>query len=382
MVTSFPRRPWLLALPLLGVVLLAACHPKVTDPNDPKFVVAEMPGWTISRGDLNHRLDEFTKGKQIPPGGLSGPQKAAVETAVLRSMVLEKLLVARAESKNFKDLDKDEADALGQIKGRFPTDQAFKDKLSQSGVTEDELKKRIHDQVLVQKLFEAEALHNPDPTDQDVTDFYNGHKEMFNIPPKVRASRVLVMVPESSTPEQKAAKKKIIDAARARVAKGEEFSKVAMQMSEDRDSAPKGGDIGFFQRGENEPGFDEVAFASKVGVLSPVFLTPLGYQFIEITDTRPQGVLPLVDARSAILDNLGRAKVAQQEHDYVDQVLKSSNVKYNISLTEPPADASAPPDGAPPTSEESAPASANDSSAPATVPPQGTPVTNAAPGGP
>jgi parvulin-like peptidyl-prolyl isomerase len=382
MVLSLRRLLCSLALPLLGAVFLAGCHPKVTDPHDPNFVVAETPDWSITRGELDHERDAFLKEKQVQAGQLGNTQMAAIETAVLRNMVLEKLLLARAATKNFTDVDKDEADALGKIKGRFPSDQVFADKLKQSGVTEDELKKRIHEQVLIEKLFEAEAVHDPEPTEPEVEAFYDGHKNLFNIPPKVRASRVLVMVPESSTPEQKAAKKKIIDAARARVAKGEEFSKVAMQMSEDRDSAPKGGDIGFFQRGENEPGFDEVAFASKVGVLSPVFLTPLGYQFIEITDTRPQGVLPLVDARSAILDNLGRAKVAQQEHDYVDQVLKSSNVKYNISLTEPPADASAPPDGAPPTSEESAPASANDSSAPATVPPQGTPVTNAAPGGP
>ena len=46
---------------------------------------------------------------------------AAVETAVLRATwCWKKLLLARAEKQNFKDLDKDEADALGGIKGRFP----------------------------------------------------------------------------------------------------------------------------------------------------------------------------------------------------------------------------------------------------------------------
>jgi parvulin-like peptidyl-prolyl isomerase len=379
MVPSFPLHPWLRALPLLGVVLLAACHPRVTDPSDRKFVVAETSDWTISRGDLNQRLDEFMKEQKTSAYNLAGPQKAAVETAVLRSMVLEKLLVARAESKNFKDLDKDEADAIGQIKGRFPTTQAFEEKLKDSGVTEDELKKRIHDQALVERLFETEALHDSEPTDQEVNDFYNGHQNLFNIPPKVRASRVLVMVPETATPRQKAAKKKVIDAARARVAKGEEFSKVAMETSEDHYSAPKGGDIGYFQRGENEPDFDDVAFNSKVGALSPVFETPLGYQFIKVTETRPAGVLPLDDARSAIVKNLGSMKVSQQERDYVDQVLKTANVKYNIPLTEPPADASAPPPGAP-GSDESAPYGGQSAPAPADT--QTTPVTNAAPGGP
>jgi foldase protein PrsA len=373
MVLSFPRHLWLLALPLLGIVLLAGCHSRVTDPHDPNFVVAETPDWTITRAQLDHERENFLKEKQVPPGKLNGTEMAAVETAVLRNMVLEKLLLARAGKANFKDVDKDEADALGAIKGRFPSDQAFQDQLKQSGVSEDELKKRIHEQVLIKKLFETEAVHNAEPNEQEVDDFYNGHKNLFDIPPKVRASRVLVMVPETATPQQKAAKKKAIDAARARVAKGEDFSKVAMQASEDKYSAPRGGDIGYFQRGENEPGFDEVAFGSKVGVLSPVFETPLGFQFIKVTETRPAGVLPLDDARPAIIQNMARLKVAQQEQDYVQKLLKDSNVKYNIALTEPPAEASAPPQSAP----------ADDRSTPPPAETQTTTTeTNAAPGGP
>jgi foldase protein PrsA len=369
---SFRRLRWLRALPLLGAALLAGCHPHVSDPNDPAFVVAETPDWTITRGELNHERDAFLKEKQVPPGRLSAAESGAVETAVLRNMVLEKLLLGRAEKEHFKGLDKDEADALGGIKGRFPSDQAFQDTLKQSGLTEDELKKHIHEQVLIKKLFEAEALHDTEPTEQDVNDFYNGHRSIFNIPPKVRASRVLVMVPESATPAQKAAKKQAIDAARARVARGEEFSKVAMDASEDHYSAPRGGDIGYFQRGENEPGFDEVAFASKVGVLSPVFETPLGYQFLKVTETRPAGVLPLDDARPTIIQNLARLKVAQQEDDYVKKVLQDGAVKYNIPLTEPPAEASAAPVSAPP----------GGGSAPASAETETTTVTNAAPGGP
>jgi parvulin-like peptidyl-prolyl isomerase len=373
MVLSFPRRLWLRALPLLGVVLLAGCHPRAADPHDPNFVVAETPDWTITRSQLDHEREEFLKEKQVPPGKLNGTEMAAVETAVLRNMVLEKLLLARADKANFKDVDKDEADALGAIKGRFPSDQAFQDQLKQSGVTEDELKKRIHEQVLIKRLFEAEAVHDAEPNEQEVDAFYNGHQSLFEIPPKVRASRVLVMVPETATPQQKAEKKKEIDAARARVAKGEDFSKVAMQTSEDRYSAPRGGDIGYFPKGENEPGFDEVAFGSKVGILSPVFETPLGFQFLKVTETRPAGVLPLDDARSAIIQNMARLKVAQQEQDYVQKLLKDSQVKYNIALTEPPAAATAPPQS---------PAPADEGSAPPPTETQMTTQTNAAPGGP
>jgi parvulin-like peptidyl-prolyl isomerase len=163
------------------------------------------------------------------------------------------------------------------------------------------------------------------------------------MPPKLRASRVLVVVDQKASPADKAAKKKAITAARDRVAKGEDFSKVAMQVSEDRYSGPKGGDIGYFQRGENEPQFDDVAFSSKVGILSPVFETPMGYQFIKVTETKLGGPMAVAEARASISQYLKQGKVAHQEQAYTEKLLKDSGVTFHMTLVDPPA---APPAGA------------------------------------
>jgi len=340
--------------PLLGkLVLLAAaaflaasCHPRVSDPHDPKFIVAEKDDWTITRGQLDQAVNGFLQERKITAAQVGPERMPMLETTVLKDMVLEKLLLARAATHQFPDVDKDDASALDRLKARFPTPQAFQDQLKQAGVTEDELKKRINEQVLIEKTMEAEALHDVNPTDKDVNDFYLAHQELFNVPLKLRASRVLVVVDEKTTPAEKAAKKKKIDQARARVAKGEDLSKVAMDVSEDRYSAPKGGDIGYFQRGENEAEFDAVAFASKVGVLSPVFESPMGYQFIKVTEIKPAGTLSIDQARAPIVQELIQEKGTQEKRDYTEKLLTDGNVKYNIPLVEPPP-APAPPEGGP-----------------------------------
>jgi parvulin-like peptidyl-prolyl isomerase len=346
MALSFRRRAcWLL---LAAVTLtVSACHPRITDPHDPNFIVAEAPGdWTITRAQLDHELDDFFKERSLTPAQVGPTNMPILETKILRNMVLQKLLLSLAAKKNFTDLDKVDDEALGRVKGRFPSDQAFQDKLKQTGLTEDDLKKRIHDQVLIEKLFEADALHDTEPTDKDVNDFYLSHKDAFQVPLKLRASRVLVIVDEKATPAQKAAKKKAIAAARARVAQGEDFSKVASEVSDDRYSAPRGGDIGYFQRGENESQFDDVAFASKLGVVSPVFETPLGYQFLKITEIKPAGLLSIDDARQPIAQHLQEVKIGEEKEAYAEKVLKDSTVTYHIPLTEAPAEPAAPPPGA------------------------------------
>jgi len=331
---------------LVGVVLLAAgCHPAVTDPNDPKFIVVEKGDWHLTQGQVDEKMAAFLKQKNLTPEQAGKDNMLKLETWTIKNMVLEKLLLDRATTAQLPDVEKDEAAELDKIKGAAG-DLEFAQQLKSIGLTLDDVKTQIHEKVLISKLLEKEADQNIDPTEQEIDEVYLKNKEAFNIPPKIRVSRVLIHVDDTTSAADKAAKKKAIDQARARVAKGEDFSKVAMEVSEDRSSAPRGGDIGFFQRNENEAQFDDVAFNTKVGVLSPVFETPLGYQFLKVTATQPAGVVPVADARAYIADKLRQVKKGNQEEAYTTNLLAKSDVTYHVVMVDlsapPPAQAPAP----------------------------------------
>jgi hypothetical protein len=186
----------------------------------------------------------------------------------------------------------------------------------------------------MQAVLDASTPNTP-PSDEEIDALYNAHKDAFNVPPMVRASRVLILSSESDTPAQKAAKKKQIDAARARVMKGEDFSKVAMEVSQDRSSAPKGGDMGQFPRGENEPGFDDVAFKTKVNTVSPVFNDSMGYQFVKVTESTPAGTIPLATARALLAPKLQAEKKQEAENAYAKSLLKDPSVNFYLKLVDP-----------------------------------------------
>ncbi len=195
------------------------------------------------------------------------------------------------------------------------------------------------------------------------------NKDKFVVPDKVRASRVVIMVDDHTPPAEKAAKKKAIDAARARVVKGEDFSKVAMEVSQDRSSAPKGGDMGKFQRGENEPGFDDVAFKTKVNTVSPVFVDNMGYQFVKVTDSTPAGTIPLAEARALIAPKLRAEKKRQAENTYAMSILKSPDVQFYLKMIDPAAQVAAPNGGGAPEGSQP-PAGADQAQGPAPAPDQ------------
>jgi parvulin-like peptidyl-prolyl isomerase len=317
-----------------GLLLsLTGCHPVIKDPDDPRFIAAEKPGaWSITRKELNDEVDLLMRQQHHTRADFGPSKMPLVESQVLRGMVLKKLILARAAALNIQpaDVDKDANALLDQVKSQAPSPQDFDAKLKEAGVTMDEFKERIHDDIVIRKVLEAEALKDDQPTDQDVDDFYMKNKDKFIVPDKVRASRVVIMVDDRTSPAEKAAKKKTIDSARARVVKGEDFGKVASEISEDRYSAPKGGDIGYFQKGENEENFDAIAFSTKPGVISPVFETPMGYQFLKVTDVQPGGVLSVAQVRDVIAQHLREAKESQQGNDYTKNLLDKSGVIFHL----------------------------------------------------
>ena len=322
---------------LVGAAFLASgCHPAITDPKDPKFIVAEKGTWKITRADLDAEMADYLKQHQMTAEQIGPAKMPMFETAMLDNMVLKKILLEKAAAMQLKDLDKEEADTLAKLKARTPTEEEFQQQLQKAGFTLDELKRRIHEDVQIHRVLEAEANQNTEPTEQEVNDFYLKNKQRFNNPARVRASRIVILVDEKTTPADKAAKKKAIAKAHDRVAHGEDFAKVAAEVSEDKYSAPRGGDVNFFQRGENEPQFDEVAFNTKQGAVSAVFETPMGYQFLKVTDIQPAGEVPLAQALPVITNYLRQMKKTEQEQSYTKKLLADKDIVFHLVRAELP----------------------------------------------
>jgi parvulin-like peptidyl-prolyl isomerase len=346
---------------LVGVVLLSSgCHPAITDPKDPKFIVAEKGNWRITRAELDAEMANYIKQHRMTPEQIGPAKMPMFETAMLDNMVLKKILLEKAAAMQLKDVDKEEADMLGKLKARAPSEAEFQDQLQKAGLTVDELKKHIHEDIQIHHVLEAEANQNIEPTEQEVNDFYLKNKERFNNPARVRASRIVILVDPAAKPADKAAKKKAIDKAHDRVIHGEDFGKVATEVSDDKYSAPRGGDINYFQRGENEPRFDDMAFSTKQGTVSPVFETATGYEFLKVTDIQPAGEVPLAQAMPMITNYLRQMKKNEAEQAYTKKLLADKEVVFHLVRVELPQPG-APASGAPP----AAPASSTNAPAPA-----------------
>ncbi|WP_420266147.1 peptidylprolyl isomerase [Candidatus Magnetominusculus dajiuhuensis] len=164
---------------------------------------------------------------------------------------------------------------------------------------------------LVQKAFKPEMAQ---VTPDEVKAYYDNNTKDFTMPEQVKASHILVKTEE----EAKAAAEKI--------QKGADFASVAKEVSIDKMTADKGGDLGFFSKGQMQPSFDEAAFKLKTGELSAPVKTTFGYHIIKLTDMKPAKKVDFDSAKDMITQLLTEQKKNKAFDDYYMGVEKGYNV--------------------------------------------------------
>lgn len=152
---------------------------------------------------------------------------------------------------------------------------------------------------------------------------------------QVKASHILIRATAGNPEEDASAKKKIDNIYLEVLTPGSDFAELSKKYSEDPGSASKGGDLGFFRKGQMVKEFDEAVFSMKPGQISRPIKTQFGYHIIKVTDTKKGQALSLPEVRPAIEQHLKSLKVDKLVQAKVEQLKKSAGVKIFLPAPQP-----------------------------------------------
>ena len=142
-------------------------------------------------------------------------------------------------------------------------------------------------------------------SDAEAEAYYKEHGAEFETPRRLRTAHVLVRVPPVGGSEAENKSKAKVEEVIKRAKAGEDFAKLAKEVSEDTASAAQGGDLGLVGPGEMLPQFEQAVFALKKGEVStdPV-RTPFGYHAIKVSEVQEGGRKPFKEAAPTIKGKL------------------------------------------------------------------------------
>jgi peptidyl-prolyl cis-trans isomerase D len=140
-------------------------------------------------------------------------------------------------------------------------------------------------------------------TEEDVEEYYRLHQDDYKQPKKVRARHILFRIAQgaktSDIQEIQRKAQRVLEMAR----RGDDFAKLARKYSEGP-TASKGGDLGYFTRGQMAEPFADSAFSLEKGEISDLVRTRFGLHIIKVEDIREESSQPLPEVRQAVLKSL------------------------------------------------------------------------------
>ncbi|HSR35756.1 MAG TPA: peptidylprolyl isomerase, partial [Desulfurivibrionaceae bacterium] len=218
---------------------------------------------------------------------------------------------------------------MANLKKRFPGDKEFKEAIKRSGTSEAELKGQMQRNLAIQKLIDQEFVAKTTVTVDEAKDFYEKNKEKFKQPEQVKASHILIEAkPDAPEADKKAAKAKI-DGLLKKVKAGEDFAKLAQENSQ-CPSSSKGGDLGYFARGQMVAAFENAAFGLKTGEVSGVVETQFGYHIIKVTDKKAESTVAFDTAKEQIMQRMKMSKVQEAVSRHVAELEKGAKIERKL----------------------------------------------------
>ncbi|HSP91846.1 MAG TPA: SurA N-terminal domain-containing protein [Vicinamibacterales bacterium] len=225
------------------------CQSKTAAPPVSADAWAVVNGREITRDDVER---SFRRNLQAPPPS-SEEETAAAKLEMLDQLVVQDLLLAKARELKIELPDTELDAAYVEARKDIP-DESFKQELARRNLTAADMREGLRRDMLVQKLLEREVVSKVTVTDQEVTAFFEANRAQFNRTEDAYRIAQIVITPvrdarianrtgnDATTPEEAAVKvRTVMD----RLKGGAPFADVAADLSEDPESAPRGGDLGF-----------------------------------------------------------------------------------------------------------------------------------------
>jgi len=243
-------RNLVVALSALAVIGFACrSSPATSAPAVSADTWAAVDGRPITREDVDKAYRRSRDASQP----LSEEEILTAKLSLLNDLIVQDVLLAKAGQLKI-ELPESELDTAFADAKKNLTDEAFQQELTRRSLTPAEVREGLRRELLAQKVIEREAVSKAAVTDQEVTAFFEANRAQFNMPEESYHIAQIVVTPardpqvangtgdDATTPQAAAAKIQMLS---ERLKGGASFGDLAMGYSEDPESAPRGGDLGF-----------------------------------------------------------------------------------------------------------------------------------------
>jgi peptidyl-prolyl cis-trans isomerase C len=302
---------------------------KKTTAKDEK--VASVNGVVINKVQYDRLMKPIqNRASLLGKNAVTDEQINQAKNKILDNLIATELLYQECQKHGIKVDDKEVIETYNQQKAEFKSNEAFRAALTESNYNESLLKNQIKIGLTIQHYIEQNFGQKTVVPDEDVKKYYDENVDKYKQPEEIKASHILIMAPSGTDQEKKEALIKDTEAILQRLKAGEDFASVAKEVSQDPSTKEKGGNIGFFAKGQMVQPFEDAAFALSPGEMSDIVETEFGFHIIKVTDKKEAKTVSLDEAKEGIRSNLKSTKINSDVNKYIAELRSKAKIEIFI----------------------------------------------------
>ena len=286
-------------------------------------IAAKVNGDIVTRGDLDEARREMEG--QLRSEGLSGQRLADAikqyQADSLEGKIDELLLVQKGRDLNIKiDPEINRRMAELQVESKISDPDKFQQWVrEQTGMSYEDYKDRMTRTLLGQKVIGQEVTYRVQIPEPELRKYYDEHPNDFVRKEQVFLSQIVIST-EGKTPEQVAAAEKKAKDLVARARKGEKFSDLVRDNSDDPETARTGGSLPPYGRGVMPKAMEDVVFKAHKGDVPDYFKVPQGFLILKVEERYEAGQASFDEVKEEIHQKMAEPLVKPKIREYLTKL--------------------------------------------------------------
>jgi peptidyl-prolyl cis-trans isomerase SurA len=306
-------------------------------------IIVKVNGEILTKTELEDRqvqaLRQMNRGARVDLQNDVELRRALeqITPQVIVEAVDEMLIAQLGRERNWRLGDAQFKEILERIRteNKLETDEAFQAALKQEGMTLEDLRRSLERQMFMQRV-QSEAVGRIQVTEEEAREYFRVNQREFLTPASLTLREILVEAPTVTGADKQAvlnvaaeeeAQQRIEDLRTRVTARGEDFGKVAAEVSA-APSRAHGGLIGPLSLDDLEPSLRARFEAMKPGEVTEPIRTARGYQIFKLETLETSRVLPFEQAREQIANRVYQEKASREMRKYVTKLREQAIIEW------------------------------------------------------
>ncbi len=266
----------------------------------------------------------FESQRPVPEEG-----EQALKERVLQRLVQQRLELQAAERERVVVEEEEITEQVAEVMKRVgvKSQDELEGVLKAQGLTIDGLRKRLREQIMVQKVIRRKVALRISVTEEEIERYFLENREKLETGLRFHARHILI-APSSGGTDWEAARLKaeeVWDMVRT----GRDFAELARQYSQDP-SAQEGGDLGEMRRGELDPEIEAEILRLRPGEASGPFRSRLGYHIFKLEWKESLTGQALAQTKQQIRDILFRQKFQARLEAWLEEITRRAIIEIRL----------------------------------------------------